>query len=112
MEPATTTAAVKEQRIPAWAVLLEWLVERGQSGVSVLEILQQRRRGMLLGASYRQRLACDIRPRLGAFESVISEERIVAGQTQTVYTLSFFYYDEARRLAREAIVAAGGNPTV
>lgn len=90
-------------RIPAWKLLLSWLLERGDIGISVPELLTMKYEGRLLGASYRQRMV-DIRKKIGR-EAIRADSRIVDGATHTV----FWIPPEMRQPAREMLYA-GAHP--
>ena len=90
-------------RIPAWKLLLSWLLERGDIGISVPELLTMKYEGRLLGASYRQRMV-DIRRKIGQ-DAIRADSRIVDGAIHTV----FWIPQEKRQAAREMLYA-GAHP--
>ena len=45
------------ENAPVWAVVLEWLLDRSEVGVTTLDFLQNMRHGHLIGASYTQRIS-------------------------------------------------------
>ncbi len=89
--------------IPAWKILLEWILERGDVGLGVDDILDTRRRGRKLGASYRQRLA-DIRRKLGP-GVIETRSEAVNGETHTTYIVP-----RSMRQAAMEMLAAGARP--
>ncbi len=84
-------------RLPAWAILLDWLLERGDVGLTVKEIVSTPRCGRNLGASYRQRVT-QLRKMLGDDEAVKAKPVTVDGQVRTTYRLGFLYVEAAERL--------------
>ncbi len=90
-------------RVPAWKLMLSWLLERGDVGIALPEILRVPYEGRLLGASYRQRIR-NIREKLGQ-DAVLADPRRFQGETHTVYWMP----KEIRQEARE-LLYAGAHP--
>ncbi len=76
---------------PQWKVLLRWLLERGDSGLTVLDIITTRREGHNLAASYRQIIMDLRRNRFGKDEAIFTQCIVVDKQIRTTYYLNSAY---------------------
>lgn len=76
---------------PQWKVLLRWLLERGDSGLTVLDIIITNKEGHNLAASYRQIIMNLRRKRFAADEAIITKSPTVDGQVHTTYYLNPAY---------------------